>query len=63
MGNISLKIPNGVKEAEILQSVIRQEEIWKYIDNNIWLEYFLPIFEQRKTIGKDGLILKAKYHK
>ncbi|WP_160560883.1 AbiH family protein [Parablautia muri] len=56
INNISLKVPEKVNGIEISQRVEHQEEVWKYINNNVWIEYFLPIYADRKKNGKDGWI-------
>jgi len=54
--DISLKIPENVEGTDISHRVDHQEEIWNCINNNFWIEYFLPIYEDRKKNGKDGWI-------
>lgn len=54
--DISLKIPENVEGTDISYHVYHQEEIWNCINNNFWIEYFLPIYEDRKKNGKDGWI-------
>ena len=54
--DISLKIPENVEGTDISYRVDHQEEIWNCINNNFWIEYFLPIYEDRKKNGKDGWI-------
>ena len=39
----------------------RTDELYVLIKNNLWIEYFLPIYKSRETGGKTaGLILKVK---
>lgn len=54
--HISLRIPEKIKGIEISQRVEHQEEIWNCIDENVWIEYFLPIYADREKNGKDGWI-------
>lgn len=54
--DISLKIPEKVRGIGISQRVEHQKEIWNCIDNNVWIEYFLPIYSDREKKGKDGWI-------
>lgn len=56
INDISLKIPEKIKGIKISQRVDHQEEFWNCINNNVWIEYFLPIYADRKKNGKDGWI-------
>lgn len=50
------KIITKENVSQIETSDLKLDEMYTFIKNNIWIQYFLPIYADRKKNGKDGWI-------
>lgn len=58
-GNTNTEVKNLLihDKGQVQKNLFSYKKDWEnLINNNIWIEYFLPIYEDRKKNGKDGWI-------